>query len=1340
MNREEELKIIIAELVKLKNIIETENKLNLTDKNIFLEDVICQIINIIYEYSLKNTNLNICNYPCIDLIDEKEKIAFQVTTNVTHKKIQGTLDNFFKKRYDDFIEHIKFVIFQSTTYRGDFKTERDFIFDIKNDIITFDTLLAEIKSLDDFKLKRLYDYINIALVKNIYTTNWIIEKSKKSLNNLGKRYNKELNVFNDEEEKLKTFFLEEYNNRKITELLVELIISIENNGIYTGIDVDKITSDFSIENVEKLKSDLKIYKDKVINNKDDYSKRMKFEAEYEEKIHKIDYLINLFNKKTLIYIGEAGIGKSHTLANFIYKYYLSKDEPAILILGQEFVNSENIEIQISKIMNYSDDLKKVCEYINSIAISRNIIIPIIIDGINESNDKSIWKKGLINFIKTITSFSNLKLILSIRETYYGMCISEEIERLENLGKSRHHGFGKNGFEAAKEFFEFYDIIVPITQIINREFSNPLFLSIYCEIVSKYKIDIDEFKYDNFISIYDKYLEKVNELIINKHEIQTKRNIVRDCLNSIARDSIDNNKYNTYEDALNSVREIAEQYDIKKTDLLNELINNGILYHEGKEESEILIFTYERYEKIAKAEFLIENIGNYDDLKDKINSGNLHNYFDGKSDKFDNGILEELLILIPMKYKKDIFEIIDLNKILFDYYLNNSYINSLIWMKNYYSVDVIAKNLKRLFQQDFDNKIIDMLIKCSYIYTNPCNITLLHSYLIKLNMNELDYNWTIVIENYYDYFSSETVNNIINYCTTYGNEYLNDETIYLIAMTLSWFLSSNNRGIRDKSTKALVRILINKNHISKKLIENFKNVKDYYILERIITAIYGAIIREKDDKNIHELANTIYNFIYKSEKTIDNIVIKIYAKKLFGFLKSKYNINLYDTIPNEKKSNWYEHLPTNEEIDEKYAFDIDECSKDKRKFANSSIIRSMITEYGRGTCLYGDFGRYTLQPMLRPFEYNFQDIQLLANIATQRAFEYGYDFKLFGEYDNNIKKYLNKHENYIERIGKKYQWIATFEVLSRLYDNYIPQYEVYSNTKIELEKRRYFDKKHKETKEESEIEYVEYDLEEVYPHVLFLDATNFISKQNERKEYLIEKDFDFNEEQYSKILVKEFFGKKYITLFNLSSSENRTITSKLINRKSSTIVQTAFIYKDISALEKSNIHEFSQGRYIEHFNMDLFDIPYSKRYLVNNSYNQEYFDIDKGYKICYQEYIWEDYQDESIDETIKVLLPAKWIVEEFDLEQKSEGQWYYDEDLVCFDSEIKDLGTGLWIRYDYLLKYLKKNNYKIGWTIYSEKSSNKTYKSWRSDVFSDEDLNNFETKNYEKEEWESSFRI
>lgn len=42
-------------------------------------------------------------------------------------------------------------------------------------------------------------------------------------------------------------------------------------------------------------------------------------------------------------------------------------------------------------------------------------------------------------------------------------------------------------------------------------------------------------------------------------------------------------------------------------------------------------------------------------------------------------------------------------------------------------------------------------------------------------------------------------------------------------------------------------------------------------------------------------------------------------------------------------------------------------------------------------------------------------------------------------------------NYVERIGKKYQWIATYELLSKLYDNYIPQYDIYTNTIIDLEK-------------------------------------------------------------------------------------------------------------------------------------------------------------------------------------------------------------------------------------------------------------------------------------------------
>ena len=193
----------------------------------------------------------------LDLIDENKKVAVQVTTNVAHAKIQNTLDKFFAKEYDKNIDQIKFVVFQNTTYRGTFKTKRNFKFCYDDDIITFDKLLSEIKTLDEFKLKKLYDYINTALVKNIYTTSWMIDNTRKSLNNLGKRYNKTLDVFNQEEEKLKAFFIEEYNKKKVIELLIDLIINIENSGIYTGINTEKVINEFSIDNIEKIKERLK---------------------------------------------------------------------------------------------------------------------------------------------------------------------------------------------------------------------------------------------------------------------------------------------------------------------------------------------------------------------------------------------------------------------------------------------------------------------------------------------------------------------------------------------------------------------------------------------------------------------------------------------------------------------------------------------------------------------------------------------------------------------------------------------------------------------------------------------------------------------------------------------------------------------------------------------------------------------------------------------------------------------------------------------------------------------------------------------------------------------------
>ncbi len=123
--------------------------------------------------------------------------------------------------------------------------------------------------------------------------------------------------------------------------------------------------------------------------------------------------------------------------------------------------------------------------------------------------------------------------------------------------------------------------------------------------------------------------------------------------------------------------------------------------------------------------------------------------------------------------------------------------------------------------------------------------------------------------------------------------------------------------------------------------------------------------------------------------------------------------------------------TNEGLDEKYEFDYNSKGYKKHFRSQNIILSSMTTEYGKGTGGYGDFGRYTFQSALRHWNIS---ADVLSSIAVEWIFEkYGYDVEKHGELDNNIS-YEGRKASGLERIGKKYQWIALYEILARVADN------------------------------------------------------------------------------------------------------------------------------------------------------------------------------------------------------------------------------------------------------------------------------------------------------------------
>lgn len=69
--------------------------------------------------------------------------------------------------------------------------------------------------------------------------------------------------------------------------------------------------------------------------------------------------------------------------------------------------------------------------------------------------------------------------------------------------------------------------------------------------------------------------------------------------------------------------------------------------------------------------------------------------------------------------------------------------------------------------------------------------------------------------------------------------------------------------------------------------------------------------------------------------------------------------------------------------------------------------------------------------------------------VQRVFELGFDHDLHGYFDSNRRDYTDSNDNKIERIGKKYQWIAFYQIMSIIADNYKVDADFSSNSKYKI---------------------------------------------------------------------------------------------------------------------------------------------------------------------------------------------------------------------------------------------------------------------------------------------------
>lgn len=172
-NRDSYIKKITRYLNNLTSEIEQLNKINLTDYNIIAENFYRDLL-VYYGFKLKNLNEKNQNADSIDLVDDENKIAIQVTSRNDTTKIHDTIKGFYKNpEYDEYKRLIMLLIGKPKLKyeRTDFTQGNLFAFDKKEDIIDIDDIIKKFSSYPAKQLEPIVDFLESEIDIKINTKN-----------------------------------------------------------------------------------------------------------------------------------------------------------------------------------------------------------------------------------------------------------------------------------------------------------------------------------------------------------------------------------------------------------------------------------------------------------------------------------------------------------------------------------------------------------------------------------------------------------------------------------------------------------------------------------------------------------------------------------------------------------------------------------------------------------------------------------------------------------------------------------------------------------------------------------------------------------------------------------------------------------------------------------------------------------------------------------------------------------------------------------------------------------------------------------------------------------------
>lgn len=711
---------------------------------------------------------------------------------------------------------------------------------------------------------------------------------------------------------------------------------------------------------------------------DEYSSKYRTESNDLHRLLNSTYEIRKFlnsdsskcsNNPFLLLTGEAGTGKTHLLCA-IAEERLKNNFPTFLFLAEE-INTQDPWKSILKEVGAAGSADDFLKDLNEFASRKKVRALIIIDAINEAPLRVLWER----LIKSIKKYPWIGLILSVRNGFEEEYTTKAIRK--SFVKVEHKGFTLREWEAVTKYFNQYDIPLPEIPLLLSEFSNPLFLTIFCKTHKGGKRQIKG--HVGFTTIFEYYVIEQGDEVLSSFGLP----VGRDAYNKhpvwdlIFKDiaiwmSKNNSERIPEQEAKSIIKKHFKNIDPKL--FLTSLEKHFLLFRIPHYDSNYKVsgfdykFPYQKFSDHLIVRYLLKEylVGNPNPRSafrigtplGKIIHERWPNY----------GLVEALSIQVPEWLKGRELIFLAPSKFRETETAKRAFLASLVWRKLSIKKGKSETIKPRLIVHYFNKHLIrthaeelkNTLISTAPILSHPFNAFFLHKHLSGMKMPRRDSFWLPFLHNHYATYGEDSSIDRIIYWSWKRSELfpLSDESIKLMAIPLVWFLASSNRYLRDGSTKALVALLEKHINILTEIIDLFSLVDDPYIIERLYAAAYGCALRSQDKDSISKLALCVYEKIFSKGNPPVHILLRDYARGIVetGLITNprlKVNKKL---IQPPYSSRWPKKIPSLEHLKKTYY-----SKKIKNKFnkeidAYGRIWYSLMYSNHGGLC---DFGRYVV---------------------------------------------------------------------------------------------------------------------------------------------------------------------------------------------------------------------------------------------------------------------------------------------------------------------------------------------------------------------------------------------